>query len=120
MDDRRHEGTVDERRKLRREQQDEAARAWPGLGSVTDAQMKGSLVGILVGAVVGAVIFLPLAFIPWSGVGIGWRLVAAALCGAVAGAVALAVYLGGREPEREGEAVETEGTPEIDPGSDRR
>jgi hypothetical protein len=29
--------------------------------------------------------------------------------------VAMAVYFGGREPEREGEAVETEGTPPIHP-----
>jgi hypothetical protein len=100
---------------LRREQQDEAARAWPGLGSITDAQMKGSIVGIAAGALVGAVLFLPLALIPWGGMAVAWRLVLAALCGAVAGGVALAVYLGGREPEREGEAVETEGTPPIDP-----
>ena len=99
-----------ERYELRREQQDEAGEAWPGLGSVTAAQMKGSLGGILVGAVVGAAIFLPLALIPWGGTAVGWRLLLAAVCGAVAGGVALAVYLGGRQPEREGEAVETEGT----------
>lgn len=99
-----------ERYELRRQQQDEAAEAWPGLGSVTAAQMKGSLGGILAGALVGAVIFLPLALIPWGGMAVGWRLLIAAVCGAVAGGVALAVYLGGREPEREGETVETEGT----------
>jgi hypothetical protein len=115
MDRRREEGTVSERRELRREQRDEAARAWPGLGSVTDAQMKGSLAGMVAGALVGAVVFLPLALIPWSGVALGWRLLLAASCGALAGGVALAVYLGGREPEREGEAVETEGTPDIGP-----
>jgi hypothetical protein len=102
-----------ERYELRRRQRDEAADAWPGLGSVTDAQMKGSLVGIVVGAVVGAVVFLPLALIPWGGLAVGWRLLLAAVCGAVAGAVALAVYLGGREPEREGEAIDTEGTHEV-------
>lgn len=102
-----------ERYELRRQQQDEAAEAWPGLGSITDAQMKGSVAGIVAGAVVGAVVFLPLALIPWGGLAVGWRLVLAAVCGAVAGAVALAVYLGGREPEREGEAVGTEGTPDI-------
>jgi hypothetical protein len=101
-----------ERYELRRQQQDEAAEAWPGLGSITDAQMKGSIVGIVVGAIVGAVLLLPLALIPWGGLAVGWRLVLAAVCGAVAGGVALAVYLGGREPEREGEAVDTEGTPD--------
>jgi hypothetical protein len=102
-----------DRRELRRQQQDEAARAWPGLGSITDAQMKGSLAGIVVGAVAGALLFLPLALIPWDGMAVIWRVLLAALCGAIAGAVALAVYLGGREPEREGEAVDTEGTPGI-------
>jgi hypothetical protein len=97
---------------LRRRQQDEAAQSWPGLGSVTDAQMKGSIFGIVAGVVVGAVLFLPLALIPWEGMAVGWRLVLAAVCGAVAGAVALAVYFGGREPEREREA---EGTPPIHP-----
>jgi hypothetical protein len=106
-----------ERYEMRRGQQDEAAEAWPGFASVTEAQMKGSLGGILVGALVGAVLFLPLALIPWGGMAVGWRLLVAAVCGAVAGGVALAVYLGGREPEREGEAVETEGTstPRIPP-----
>lgn len=102
-----------DRRELRHEQVEEAARSWPGLGSITDAQMKGSLVGIVAGAVIGAIVFLPLAFIPWGGTAVVWRVLLAALCGAVAGAVALAVYLGGREPEREGEAVDTEGTPGI-------
>jgi hypothetical protein len=104
---------VTDRRELRREQQDEAARAWPGLGSITDAQMKGSVVGSVAGAVAGALLFLPLGLIPWEGMAVGWRLALAALCGAIAGAVALGVYLGGREPEREGEAVDTEGTPGI-------
>ncbi|HEY7072270.1 MAG TPA: hypothetical protein VH479_19235 [Acidimicrobiales bacterium] len=102
-----------DRRELRREQQDEAAQSWPGLGSITDAQMKGSLVGIVLGAVVGAILFLPLALIPWDGMAVIWRVLLAMLCGALAGAVALAVYLGGREPEIEGEAVDTEGTPGI-------
>jgi hypothetical protein len=104
-----------ERAELRRRQQDEAAQSWPGLGSITDAQMKGSLAGTVAGALVGAVVFLPLALIPWDGVAVGWRLLIAAVCGALAGSVAMAVYFGGREPEREGEAVETEGTPPIHP-----
>src|SRR5215471_4438171 len=87
-----------ERYEMRRRQQDEAAEAWPGFGSITGAQMKGSLGGILIGALVGAVVFLPLALIPWGGMAVGWRLLIAAVVGAVAGGVALAVYLGGREP----------------------
>ena len=106
-----------ERYELRGEQQDEAAGSWPGFGSITEAQMKGSLGGILVGALVGAVLFLPLALIPWGGMAVGRRLLLAAVCGAVAGGVGLAVYLGGRQPEREGEADETEGTgtPRVPP-----
>ncbi len=99
-----------ERRERRREQVDEAAESWPGLGSITDAQMKGSIAGIVFGAVVGALLFLPFALLPWGGMGVGARTAIAALCGAVAGGVALAVYLGGREPEREGEVTGTQGT----------
>jgi hypothetical protein len=106
---------MQERGELRREQQDEAAQAWPGLGPLTNAQMKGSLAGMVAGAIGGALLFLPLALIPWDGLAVGWRMALAAACGAVAGAVALGVYLGGREPEREGEAVDTQGTPGIAP-----
>jgi hypothetical protein len=101
---------MEHRTELRRQQRDEAAESWPGLGSITDAQMKGSIAGIVLGAVVGALIFLPFALLPWGGVGLGARLAIAAVSGAVAGGVALAVYLGGREPEREREVAGTEGT----------
>ena len=114
-----------DRRVLRREQQDEVAESWFGLGFLTDAQSKGSLAGIVVGAVIGAVLFLPLGLIGWTGLALGWRLAIAALCGALAGSTALAVYLGGREPELEGEVQDVDGRPSIgttlrDPHSDAR
>jgi hypothetical protein len=49
----------------------------------------------------------------------------AAMCGALAGSTALAVYLGGREPELEGEVQDVDDRPSIgttprDPRTDRR
>jgi hypothetical protein len=110
---------------LRREQQDEIAQSWYGLGFLTDGQFKGGVRGVIAGAVIGAVLFLPLGFIPWSGVALGWRLGIAALCGALAGGTALAIALGGREPELEGEMQDVDGRPSIgttlrDPHSDAR
>ena len=113
------------RRALRREQQDEVAQSWFGLGFLTDAQFKGGLAGIVAGAVIGAVLFLPLGLIEWSGLALGWRLAVAALCGALAGSTALAIYLGGREPELEGDMQDVDGRPSVgttlrDPRSDAR
>ena len=95
---------------FRRAQRDEAARAWPGFGTATRGQVQGARAGTTLGALIGAVVLLPLGLVPWAGVALGWRLLLAALCGALAGATAIAVYLGGREPERDGEAVGTEVT----------
>jgi hypothetical protein len=110
---------------LRREQQDEVAESWFGLGFLTDAQFKGAVAGIVAGAVVGAVLFLPLGLVPFAGLALGWRLGIAALCGALAGSTALAVYLGGREPELEGEVQDADDRPSVgttlrDPRRDRR
>jgi hypothetical protein len=102
-----------DRQALRREQQDEVAESWFGLGFLTDAQFKGGVAGIVVGALIGAVLFLPLGLIPWSGLALGWRLAIAALCGALAGSTALAMYLGGREPELEGEMQDLDDRPSI-------
>lgn len=117
-------GAVD-RDVLRHEQQDEVAQSWFGLGMLTDAQWKGSVVGIVVGAVVGAVLFLPLALFEWGDLAIGWRLGVAALCGALAGSTAMALYLGGRQPELEGETQDVGRRPSIgttlrDPHTDDR
>ena len=119
------EADLADREVLRREQVDEMADAWPSFGSVSGAQRTGAVVGTLAGAVIGAIVFLPLGLFSWGGLGLGWRLAGAALCGALAGATALAVYLGGREPELEGETQDVDGRPSIgtslrDPGTDRR
>jgi|SoiMethySBSTD1v2_1073268.scaffolds.fasta_scaffold11252_5 hypothetical protein len=103
---------------LRAEQQDEIARSWYGLGVMTDGQLRGGIAGTLVGGLVGALVFLPLGLFSWTGLALGWRLGIAALCGAVAGATAMAIYLGGREPELEGEVQDLDGRPSI--GTTRR
>jgi hypothetical protein len=76
-------------------------------------------------AVVGALILIPLGFIGWGGLALGWRLAIAALCGALGGAAAAAVYLGGRGPELEGETTDADERPSIgtslrDPGTNAR
>lgn len=118
--------TVD-RDVLRREQQDEAAESWvgPGLGPMTDAQWKGLVMGSLAGALVGAVLFLPLGLIGWGGLALGWRLAVAALAGALAGGTGMALYLGGRQPELEGETQDVDDRPSVgasprDPRTDAR
>jgi hypothetical protein len=112
---------------LRREQQDEAAESWagPGFGPMTDAQLKGLVVGAFVGGVAGALLFLPLGLIGWGDLSLPWRLGLAALCGALAGATGGALYLGGREPELEGETHDVDDRPSIgttlrDPHTDER
>jgi hypothetical protein len=110
---------------LRHEQQEEAARSWIGFGSITSAQLKGGLIGIVAGGLVGALLFLPLGLVSWGDLALGWRLGIAALCGALAGSIGLALYLGGREPELEGETLDdddhpSDGTTLRDPHTDAR
>jgi hypothetical protein len=114
-----------DRASLRHEQQEEMSQSWFGFGQITDAQFKGGIVGLAIGAVVGALILLPLGFIGWGGLALGWRLAVAALCGALGGSAAAAVYLGGRGPELEGETKDADDRPSIgttlrDPGTDAR
>jgi hypothetical protein len=103
-----------DRQGLRAEQQDEAAGVWvgPGAPAMTHGQVRGAVKGGVVGAVLGALVFLPLGFVPLGG-SLTLRLIVWAVVGAVAGAAAGAVYLGGREPELEGE---TDGTEDVGPG----
>lgn len=113
------------RRVLRHEQQDEMAQSWYGLGFLTDAQFKGALIGALVGGVLGAVIILPFGAFGWDGTSLAWRLGIAALSGALAGATGVALYLGGREPELEGETQDVDEGPSVgttmrDPNTDER
>jgi hypothetical protein len=110
---------------LRHEQQDEIAESWFGVGFLTYAQFKGGVFGVVAGGLIGALLFLPLGFIAWGGLALGWRLAIAAVCGALAGATALAIYLGGREPELEGEMQDLDARPSIgtslrDPHTDER
>jgi len=98
---------------LRHEQQEEIAQSWFGLGFMTDGQLKGGATGTAIGAVVGALLFLPLALVEWGDLALGWRLGIAAVCGALAGSTAMAVYLGGRRPELEGETQDVVGGPSI-------
>lgn len=114
-----------DREVLRREQRDEIAESWYGLGFLTDAQLKGALIGALVGGVIGAIVSLPLGIVAFGDLSIWWRLLIVALCGALAGSTALALYFGGREPELEGETQDVDDSPSIgtsmrDPHTDDR
>jgi hypothetical protein len=114
-----------DREVLRHEQREEMAQSWLGFGFLSDAQVKGGLLGIVLGGVVGALVLLPVGLIPWDGLALGWRLAVAALCGALGGSTAAALYLGGREPELEGEMQDVDDRPSIgttlrDPHTDER
>jgi hypothetical protein len=111
---------------LREEQRDEAAESWvgPGVPAMTNAQAKGFALGTAIGGLIGVLVFLPLAFVPFMDP-VGWRILLVALAGAFAGGTAGALYMGGREPELEGETVDADGRPSIgttlrDPHTDAR
>lgn len=112
--------------RLRAEQQAEAGESWvgPGVPAMTDAQAKGLVFGSIAGGIVGALLFLPLAFIP-VGMPFALRLLIAVIAGALAGGTGLALYLGGRQPELEGETLDANGRPSVgttmrDPHTDER
>jgi hypothetical protein len=118
---------TDDQEVLRHEQQEEAAESWagPGFGAMTDAQLKGLVLGALLGGLCGALLFLPLGLIGWADISLPWRLGLAALCGALGGGTGGALYLGGREPELEGETQNVDDRPSIgttlrDPHTDER
>jgi hypothetical protein len=122
-----HEAHTDDQEVLRHEQQEEAAESWagPGFGPMTDAQLKGLVLGALLGGLCGALLFLPLGLIGWGDISLPWRLGLAALCGALGGGTGGALYLGGREPELEGETQDVDERPSIgttlrDPHTDER
>ena len=100
---------------LRHEQRREAAQSWPvtGSGLGTDAQAKGALGGILVGGLIGAVVVGAFGFIPMGDVGLAVRLLICAIVGALAGGTAGMLYLGGREPELEGETMDADGRASV-------
>ena len=111
---------------LRREQQDEAAESWvgPGVPTMTDGQWKGLVSGSLIGGGIGALLFLPLALIDFMDP--AWlRVLVVVIAGALAGGTAGALYQGGRQPELEGETLDTDGRPSVgttlrDPTTDAR
>lgn len=112
--------------RLRDEQRDEAADVWvgPGVPGMTRGQARGLLFGAVVGGLVGLVVFLPLALIPFME-GAAARVLLVAIAGALAGGTAGALYMGGREPELEGETIDADGRPSIgttlrDAHTDRR
>lgn len=112
---------------LRAEQVREMGESWPGLGTpvMTDAQWKGYIGGSVIGGAIGAVLFLPVGFIPFVDFALGWRLLIAAIIGAVSGGTFAAIYFGGRMPELEGETMDADNTPSVgttmaDPGTDDR
>ena len=90
---------------LRHQQQDEMAHA--GLG--TQGQWHGALFGVLVGGATGFVLMLIVAFALFGDIDAAQVLLPA--IGACFGAVAGAVYQGGRNPEREQELI----TPDHEP-----
>jgi hypothetical protein len=111
---------------LRAEQQDEAAGSWvgPGVPAMTQGQARGLAFGALVGGLVGAIVFLPLALVPFMEP-VGARILLVLVAGALAGGTAGGLYMGGREPELEGETVDADGRPSVgttlrDPHTDRR
>lgn len=111
---------------LRAEQQAEAGQSWvgPGVPAMTDAQTKGLVFGSIVGGAIGALLFLPLAFIPVD-LPFLLRLLIAVVAGALAGGTGLSLYLGGRQPELEGETIDANGRPSVgttmrDPDTDER
>lgn len=112
---------------LEGEQRREADEAWagPGVPASTDAQGKGLLIGSLVGGAIGLVLFVPLAFISIGGLSLTGRLILCAAVGALMGGTVGALYMGGRQPELEGEAVDADGRPSVgttprDPDTDER
>ena len=121
------DGNEIDRPALEREQRGEASQSWagPGVSASTDAQAKGLGIGSLVGGAIGLLLFLPLALIPITGLPLSGRLIICAIAGALAGGTGGAMYMGGREPELEGETIDADGRPSVgstlrDPGTDSR
>jgi hypothetical protein len=102
----------DDPQALRAEQEDEVAHGPVESGGpfLSTGQWQGLLVGGLIGAVVGAVLLLPLALVPFMEPA-GARVALVCVAGALAGAAAGGVYMGGRTPELEGETVDADGRP---------
>jgi hypothetical protein len=90
-------------RELRRQQQAETS----GIG--TPGQWHGVAMGGFVGGVVGGLVLFVAALVL---LGDGPGLVVLPLIGLAFGAVAGAVYEGGRNPEREGELTTADGEPD--------
>jgi len=75
----------------------------PEIGVMTKSQARGLVLGAIIGGLIGAVLLQPLALIHIEGFGPLWRMAAVGVAGALAGATAGSLYLGGRLPQTEGE-----------------
>lgn len=92
---------------------------------MSGSQGRGALGGAALGAAIGALVLAPFALIPFLDLEPLVRLVIVMIAGAAGGAVAAAVYFGGRTPELRGESVDADNTPSsgsslADPGTDDR
>jgi hypothetical protein len=101
-------------RDLEREQEaeTEATLAGPGV-MMTPSMAKGMATGSLIGGLVGAVVLGLIGLIPIVDMAVGWRVLMFAAIGAVAGGTAMAMYMGGRMPELDGEARNSDNSPGV-------
>jgi hypothetical protein len=93
----RVDAAIDEREALRSEMREESEHTIAGPGSVgpfTKEMTKGIAVGVPIATVIGAIIGLGVGLIPWANVGLVFRMITGAACGALAGAV-VGFYGGG-------------------------
>jgi hypothetical protein len=104
-----------ERVALTAEQHKESQQAWAGVthGVATPGQAKGFVAGALVWGAVGAVLVGLLGFIPLGDLALWTRLLVFAVVGALIGGTAGGIYLGGRQPELEGELIDEDGKPSV-------
>jgi hypothetical protein len=91
------------------EQRNRGADSYAGFGPMSRSQARGAVVGALLGGFIGGLVMWPFGFIGWgAGVALGWRILACALIGVVAGATAGAVLVAGWSPMLSGEVTNSD------------